>query len=275
MDEFAKVALEAVGAAGRRLRAAWHEKKVVEYKGAVDLVTATDRELEALIGDRLRAAFPEHLIIGEEAWTETVERPDEQRLVWYLDPLDGTTNFAHSYPQFAVSLALARGTELLLGIVHDPLRGETFMAQHGRGATLNGSKICVSAASDLERALLGTGFPYDRRENADFYLGFLKDFMVRAQGVRRVGSAALDLCAVACGRLDGFWEWKLKPWDTAAGVLIVREAGGTATSFSGGPFDLYGEQTLASNGHLHAAMVQVLVERLRQSSAEPGGLRTE
>ncbi len=274
MDEFAKVALEAVGAAGRRLRAAWRERKTVEYKGPVDLVTATDRELETLIGDRLRAAFPEHQIIGEEAWTGTVERPEEHRLVWYLDPLDGTTNFAHSYPQFAVSLALARGTELLLGIVHDPLRGETFVARQGHGATLNGAKIHVSTAPDLEHALLGTGFPYDRRENADFYLGFLKDFMVRAQGVRRAGSAALDLCAVACGRLDGFWEWKLKPWDTAAGVLMVREAGGTVTNFAGDPFELYGEQTLASNGHIHESMVRVLVERLR-SSAEQRGLRTE
>jgi len=191
-----------------------------------------------------------------------LQRPPHEPYVWYLDPLDGTTNFAHGFPHFAVSLALERGGKLLLGIVHDPLRNETFCARRGGGASLNGRPIHVSAVTDLEQALLGTGFPYDRREHLDFYLGFLADFMVRAQGVRRVGSAALDLCYVACGRLDGFWEWKLKPWDTAAGALIVAEAGGVVTDFRGAAFDAFGEQTLASNGSLHATMTRILSARL-------------
>jgi myo-inositol-1(or 4)-monophosphatase len=265
MDDFESAARSAVKEAGNHLRAAWRSSKTVHYKGPIDLVTETDREVEVLVADRLRRAFPDHLIIGEEASAGVMTHaPDAQQYVWYLDPLDGTTNFAHSYPHFAVSLALARGDELLLGIVHDPIRGETFAARRGGGATLNDEKIQVSSLDRLNHALLGTGFAYDRRERADFYLGFFKDFMTRVQGVRRNGSAALDLCYVACGRFDGFWEWKLQPWDIAAGVLIVREAGGRVTDFSGGPFDLHGQQTLASNGRIHGEMIYVLQDRLGQ-----------
>ncbi len=263
MDEIIAVARAAVEEAGRRLRAAWGEAKTIEYKGAIDLVTATDRELEALIVGRLRAAFPDHQIVAEEASAGSgPARPVGDGYVWYLDPLDGTTNFAHSYPQFSVSLALARAGELQLGLVCDPTRDELFVARRGAGATLNGRPIRVSDTPGLDAALLGTGFPYDRRTHADFYLGFVKDFMLRSHGIRRLGSAALDLCAVACGRLDGFWEWKLQPWDTAAGALIVREAGGVVTDFAAAPFDLYGQQTLATNGRIHAAMVEVLRARL-------------
>lgn len=258
-----RVAVAAVYAAGQRIRAAWQGEKRIEHKGATDIVTETDREVEALVIGQLRAAFPEHHIVAEEASAGTLPAaPANDRYVWYLDPLDGTTNFAHAYPQFAVSLALARGVEPLFGIVHDPIRSETFVARAGHGATLNGIPIHVSPTADLGQALLATGFPYDRREHADFYLGFLRAFMVRAQDVRRAGSAALDLCYVACGRFDGFWEWKLKPWDTAAGVLMVREAGGTTSDFAGEQFDLYGAQTLASNGRLHAALLQVLYPQL-------------
>lgn len=263
MDDIERVARVAVDEAGDRLRAAWRGTKTIEFKGALDLVTETDREVEALVVARLRRAFPDHRIVAEEASAKAViGRPQPAEHVWYLDPLDGTTNFAHAYPHFAVSLAFARGADLMLGIVHDPVRRETFVARHGHGATLNGEPIAVSAVGDLDRALLGTGFPYDRREHLEFYLGFLADFMRRAQGVRRSGAASLDLCYVACGRLDGFWEWKLSPWDTAAGVLIVREAGGVVTDFQGGPFDLFGQQTQASNGRLHESMTRVLVERL-------------
>jgi myo-inositol-1(or 4)-monophosphatase len=193
--------------------------------------------------------------------------------VWYVDPLDGTTNFAHAHPHFSLSLALARGREVLLGVVHDPVRRETFWARRGGGATLNDKPIHVSAVDDVEHALVGTGFPYDRREHLDFYLGFLADMMRHTQGVRCVGSAALDLCYVACGRLDGFWEWKLKPWDTAAGGLIVAEAGGTLSDFGGGPSTPLGTQTLASNGRLHAALVRILSERLasRPAPETPAG----
>jgi myo-inositol-1(or 4)-monophosphatase len=266
METFEFVTRAAVSAASERIRATWRSRKNIHYKGTVDLVTDTDREVEALIVGRLRHAFPDHVIIAEEASAGTTLRaPQGPGYVWYLDPLDGTTNFAHGFPQFAVSLALARGGELQLAIVCDPVRDETFVAHHGGGATLNGEPIHVSDANDLERALLATGFPYDRQVRGDFYLGFVADFMRQAQDVRRVGSAALDLCYVACGRFDGFWEFKLHPWDTAAGTLIVREAGGMVSDFRGAPFDLHSEQILASNGRLHAAMVRVLAERLDRS----------
>jgi len=263
MDVFEQVCREVVAAAGARLTVAWGKHQVVEHKGAVDIVTETDREIEALVTDALRTAFPNHLIVAEEASAGSVLRhPAGDRYVWYVDPLDGTTNFTHTHPHFSLSLALARGREVLLGVVHDPVRCETFWARRGGGATLNDKPIRVSAVDDVGQALVGTGFPYDRREHLDFYLGFLADMMRYAQGVRCVGSAALDLCYVACGRLDGFWEWKLQPWDTAAGALIVAEAGGTLSDFRGGPFTLFGTQTLASNGRLHAALVRTLTERL-------------
>jgi myo-inositol-1(or 4)-monophosphatase len=267
MDAFESVARALVANAGERLHAAWGETKVIEHKGVIDIVTETDREIEALVTAELHRAFPDHLVIAEEASVGSEpQRPLDEGYVWYLDPLDGTTNFAHGYPQFAVSLALARGRELLLGIVHDPVRNETFVGRCGGGATLNDRPIRVSTISDLEQALLGTGFPYDRREHVGFYLGFLADLMVRAQGVRRSGSAALDLSYVACGRLDAFWEWKLKPWDTAAGALILKEAGGAISDFRGERFDLHGQQTLASNGRLHPAMIEVLTARLGKPS---------
>ncbi len=270
MDAFERVARELAVAAGQHIRRAWGHTQIVEHKGAIDIVTETDREVEALITQRLHAAFPDHLIVAEEASAGQHLRPaPADHYLWYVDPLDGTTNFAHGYPHFSVSLALARDRELLLGIVHDPMRDETFVACRGRGATLNGQPIHVSAIDTLEQALLGTGFPYDRREHLEFYLGFLADCMRRAQGIRRGGSAALDLCYVACGRFDAFWEWKLKPWDTAAGALIVEEAGGVISDFRGGPFDLYGQQTLASNGRLHAAMIEVLSARLDRDSRVP------
>lgn len=264
MEVFENVARAAVAEAGERLRGVWRGRKRVEYKGPVDLVTETDREIEALIVKRIRDVFPDHLIVAEEASAGTSpQRPAAERYAWYLDPLDGTVNFAHGHPHFCVALALARGSQLQLGIVHDPVRDETWFAERGRGATLNGAPIAVSAVRDLGEALIGTGFPYDRRARAGFYLGFVADFMQRARDVRRAGSAALDLCYVACGRFDGFWEWHLKPWDTAAASLIVQEAGGTVSDFHGGAFDLYGEQTLASNGGLHAAMVEVIETRLQ------------
>lgn len=267
MDECEAVARAAVAEVSPRLRAAWRAPKRIEHKGAIDLVTETDREVEAIITARLRRAFPDHLIVAEEASAAGgAARPPADRYAWYLDPIDGTTNFAHGYPHFAVSLGFARGADLLFGLVHDPVRDETFAARRSAGATLNGAPLRVSAVADLEQALLGTGFPYDARTYIDEYLQLVGDFVRSAQGVRRVGSAALDLVHVACGRFDGFWEWKLRPWDTAAGVLIVREAGGTVTDFRGGPFDLYGTQTLATNGSIHAAMLAVLGKRLDASA---------
>jgi myo-inositol-1(or 4)-monophosphatase len=252
--------------AGEIMLDAWGETKNIEYKGTLDLVTDTDRKVEAFVVERLRRAFPDHLFVAEEASAGTVpQRPPADTYAWYLDPVDGTTNFAHSYPQFALSLALARGADMQLGFVYEPTRRELFAARRGRGATLNGKPIHVSTTDDIGRALLGTGFPYDRREHVEFYLGFVADFMCRAQGIRRAGAASLDLCYIACGRLDGFWEWKLSPWDTAAGCLIVREAGGSVTDFHGGPFDPFGQQTLASNGRIHQSMVDLLRARLERA----------
>lgn len=267
MEVFERVARAAVSEAGAMLLATWREAKTIRHKGAVDLVTETDHAIESAVVARLRDAFPDHHVIAEEASsTDGMGSPSGDRYVWYLDPLDGTTNFAHAYPHFAVSLALAFGPALELAIVHDPLRAETFVAKRDQGATLNDAPIAVSAIAKLDDALLATGFPYDRRQHLDRYLGFFADMVRRGQGVRRNGSAALDLCYVACGRLDGFWEWKLQPWDTAAGTLIVREAGGSVSDFRGATFDLFGEQTLATNGRLHDAMVEVLSARLNEGS---------
>lgn len=267
MEVFERVARAAITEAGAMLLPTWRAAKTIHHKGAVDLVTETDRAIERMIQARLADAFPDHLVIAEEsAPSESLVRPARDRYVWYLDPLDGTTNFAHAYPHFAVSLALALGPDLIFGIVHDPVRDETFVAERGHGATLNGDPITVSSIRQLDDALLATGFPYDRREHLEFYLGFLADLIRQAQGVRRNGSAALDLCYVACGRLDAFWEWKLRPWDTAAGALIVQESRGVITDFHGERFDPFGRQTLASNGHLHATMVRTLTARLEMST---------
>ncbi len=266
MLAFERVAHDAAARAGRLLRARYGERQEVSFKSEVDLVTAADRDAEQLIVDAISAAFPDHGIVAEES----AARPGRDGHRWYIDPLDGTTNFAHAYPHFAVSIALADGEDLLLGLVHDPMRGETFAAVRGGGARLNGVPIGVSDTGRLEHALLGTGFPYDRRQRTAFYLAFLAEGMRRAQGVRRSGSAALDLCYIASGRLDAFWEWKLRPWDTAAGRLIVEEAGGRVTDFSGAPHRLTGDETAASNGRLHGELVEMLGHVRRDLDATPG-----
>ncbi len=227
MLPFERVAHAAAARAGALLRARCREPQEVSFKGDIDLVTATDREAERLIVEAITEAFPEHGIIAEES-------------------------------HFCVSIALARDDDLLLGLVYDPMREETFSALRAGGARLNGSPIGVSDTRAFGRALLGTGFPYDRRQHTDFYLAYLAEAMRRTQGVRRGGSAALDLCYVACGRLDAFWEWKLHPWDTAAGRLIVEEAGGRVTDFAGLPHRLTGEETAASNTHLHGPLLDML-----------------
>jgi myo-inositol-1(or 4)-monophosphatase len=258
LDRFAAVARDVIDAAGRELREAIGAQKRIAYKSAIDLVTDTDHAVEALIVERLGRAFPDHVIVGEEGSAGGRPlRPAADQYAWYVDPLDGTTNFAHCHPQFSVSIGLARGAELLLGMVLDPLRRELFAALRGRGATLNGEPIHVSAVQELGQALLATGLPYDRRQQIDFYFAFIKEAVLAAQGIRRAGSAALDLCYLACGRFDAYWEWKLGPWDCAAGVLIVREAGGRVSDLAGAPFDLYGDQILASNGLLHAPMIDL------------------
>lgn len=236
----------------------------IEYKGDVDLVTEADRQSERLIVERIRGRWPDHDILGEEG-TRTATGSDFQ---WYVDPLDGTTNFAHGYPVFAVSLGLARKGELIAGAVYDPTRDEMFVAEKGSGAWLNQRRISVSAVKDLAESLLATGFPsHKRHKNPNIH--FYQRLTLRSHGVRRAGSAALDLANVACGRYDGFWEFNLNPWDTAAGVVLVREAGGVVTDFHGGSFDLASREVLGSNQHIHAALMHEFGEIFAGRDLEP------
>ncbi len=223
-----------------------------EYKGEVDLVTEADRASEKLIVERLRARWPEHGIVGEEG----ARSHPEAEYRWYIDPLDGTTNFAHGYPVFCVSIALVyNDEELVAGVLYDPTRDEMFSAERGQGATLNGKPIHVSKTTRLAESLLGTGFPsHKRHQNPNIY--FYHQITLRSHGVRRAGSAALDLANVACGRYDGFWEFNLNPWDTAAGTLLVREAGGLVTRFDGSPYRLDSREVLASNGLIHDKLMK-------------------
>jgi myo-inositol-1(or 4)-monophosphatase len=227
----------------------------IEYKGDVDLVTVADRESEALILERIRAQFPTHDVIGEEG--TRIETGSEYK--WYVDPLDGTTNFAHGYPVFCISLAVEYRGRRVAGVIYDPTRDEMFVADLGSGARLNGKAIHVSATSNLGECLIGTGFPSQKRhKNPNIY--FYHQLTLRTHGVRRAGSAALDLCNVASGRYDGFWEFNLNPWDTAAGVLIVEEAGGKVTDFSGGEFQIASRETVATNGLVHEALLGEFAE---------------
>ena len=263
LEQFAHVARAAVDDASQRLREAFGAPTPIEYKGAVDLVTAVDREVETLVAGALHAAFPDHLVVGEEASSgRPPARPRAGQYAWYLDPLDGTTNFAHRHPHFAVSLGLALDGALLLGLVADPLRGELFAAVHGQGATLNGEPIRVSHTAELDHALLATGLPYDRREHPDRYLGVIRAFVLSAQGIRRAGSAALDLCYLACGRFDGYWEWGLSAWDIAAGMLIVREAGGYITDLAVGDGLMASGNILAGNPYIHPLLGALVKEAL-------------
>jgi len=224
-----------------------------EYKGAgtVDIVTDADRASEKLIIESLRAAFPDHGIIGEEGSRSQIAGD----YIWYVDPLDGTTNFAHGFPIFCVSIGLARNNEVVAGVVYDPSRNELFAAQRGRGATLNGERIHVSKISKLGESLLGTGFPSKKRHlNPNIY--FYHQLTMKSHGIRRAGSAALDLACVASGRYEGFWEFNLNAWDTAAGALLVEEAGGTLTYIDGSKFDVAeSREVLATNGIIHRELM--------------------
>jgi myo-inositol-1(or 4)-monophosphatase len=254
--------------AGALLLHYFHQKLKIEYKGEADLVTAADRASEALIRERIRAQFSGHDVLGEEQGL--TDSGSEYR--WYVDPLDGTTNFAHRYPVFCVSLALERrsadSARRIAAVIYDPARDELFSAEQGRGARLNGEPIHVSKISHLKECLVATGFPsHKRHQNPNIY--FYHQITLRTHGVRRAGSAALDLCSVACGRFDGFWEFNLNPWDTAAGVLIIQEAGGKVTRFDGSPFQIDSRETLASNGLLHEALLQEFQDIFNGRGLEP------
>jgi myo-inositol-1(or 4)-monophosphatase len=234
-------------------------RALVSYKGDIDLVTEADVAAEKLIIERIRSYYPRHTILAEESGATAAVSPvsGDPEWRWIIDPLDGTTNYAHGYPFFAVSIALERAHRLELGVIYDPSRDEMFAAERGQGATLNDRQIRVSAVDNLNNAMLCTGFPYDVRTRPDFARDFA-NFTMRAQAVRRDGSAALDLAYVACGRFDGFWEDGLNPWDVAAGVLLIEEAGGLVTDFAGGRLDIYTPKVIASNGVIHDDMRAIL-----------------
>jgi myo-inositol-1(or 4)-monophosphatase len=248
--EFVPAMAEIAREAGALLMEYFHQHVKIEYKGDVDLVTIADRKSEALILERIRGRWPSHDVIGEEG--SRIETGSDYR--WYVDPLDGTTNFAHGFPVFCVSLALEYRGKRVAGIVYDPTRPELFAAEQGSGAYLNGERIQVSKTANLAECLLATGFPsHKRHKNPNIF--FYHQITLRTHGVRRAGSAALDLASVAAGRFDGFWEFNLNPWDTAAGVLLVEEAGGRVSDFRGGDFKIDSRETLASNGIVHQALL--------------------
>ena len=230
-------------------------KVAIEYKGEVDLVTQADRSSEQLIVGRIRRQWPDHDLIGEEG----SRRETGSEFRWYVDPLDGTTNFAHGFPVFCVSLALERRGERIAAVVYDPCRDEMFAAEKGGGARLNGRPMRVSRIAGLAESLVGTGFPSHKRHKNPNIL-FYHQITLRSHGVRRAGSAALDLCSVAAGRYDAFWEFNLNSWDTAAGVLLVEEAGGRVSNFSGGPFNIDSREVLASNSLVHEELIREFAE---------------
>lgn len=254
MEDFLSKAREAALKAGAVLRDNIHGAREISYKGEINLVTEMDRRSERTVVAVLQAAFPDHGILAEEG--TVIENSSGFR--WIIDPLDGTTNYAHGYPNFAVSIGLERAGEVILGVVYDPMRDELFAAEKGRGASLNGRTIRVSKADALIRSLLATGFPYDRATSEKNNLNYFRALLMASQEVRRSGSAALDLCSVAAGRLDGYWELKLHPWDVAAGSLIVREAGGLVSDFSGTRFSIHDKEILASNGIIHEQMIEII-----------------
>ncbi|HEY6488505.1 MAG: inositol monophosphatase family protein [Terracidiphilus sp.] len=266
-------ATEIAREAGDRLREFFARGVETEYKGDVDLVTVADRAVEKLIRARLAEIFPDHGVFGEEGTREGLDRAYR----WYVDPLDGTTNFAHGFPQFCVSMGLEHrptglgpdedGT-LVAGVIYDPLRDELFTAEKGAGATLNGKPMHASTNARLAESLLATGFP-SRKRHSSPNIHFYQEFTLRSHGVRRAGSAALDLAYVAAGRLEAFWEFNLNPWDTAAGILLVEEAGGSVTDFSGGHYRIDSREILASNGLIDGELLALFRDMLAGRDLAP------
>jgi myo-inositol-1(or 4)-monophosphatase len=287
MTAFLPTAESIAREAGALLRDFYHRGVRTEYKGDVDLVTEADRASEALIVARLREAFPTHGIYGEEGTRQGLDA----EFRWYVDPLDGTTNFAHGFPVFCVVLGCERRSSdaarrssdaarrapglaseedgtMVAGVIYDPLRDEMFSAALGSGATLNGEPIHVSNTRSLDESLIATGFPSKKRHHSP-NVHFYQEFTLRSHGVRRAGSAAIDLAYVACGRLEAFWEFQLNPWDTSAGYLLIEEAGGRITHFDGSKFTLDSREVLASNGHIHPAMEHLFADMFAGRNLDP------
>ena len=268
LKNFLKIAIEAAKEAGRIQRERFGENFKIEHKGEINLVTEVDYQCEKAIIDIIKRDYPEHEILTEEAGSVKGLPPSHSPLTkggqmegkykWIIDPLDGTTNYAHSYPCFCASVGLEIDGEIVAGAVYNPMIDELFTSIKGEGAYLNGNRIRVSKIGDINKSLLATGFPYDIRESKENNLNHFCNFAVRAQAIRRPGSAVLDLCYLAAGRFDGFWELKLYPWDMAASSLIVKESGGMITDFKGSEFSIYKGEMLASNGLIHKEMINIL-----------------
>ncbi len=255
MESYLNTAIDIAREAGALLAQLFKRPKEISYKRPSDIVTDADRRSEALIIERLRSHFPKHAVVAEEGGGEK----KDSDYCWYVDPLDGTTNFAHGFPVFSVTLGLAYRGETVTGVVYDPIRDELFAAETGSGAYLNNKRIRVSETEKLAESLLATGFP-PFADNHDLNIRFYYRFTQLSHGIRRAGSAALDLCSVAAGRFEGFWELKLNPWDKAAGTLMVTEAGGRVSDLAGKPFELLADEVVASNGRIHDPMCKVFLE---------------
>ncbi len=245
--------LTAIDKSGRLLKASINRRGKIEKKTELSIVTETDKKAEQIIIRTIQGAFPNHAILTEES-----PPMGKSSSRWIIDPLDGTTNFAHTYPVACVSIAYEESGEIIMGGVFDPYRNELFFAERGKGAFCNRKKIHVSRTPWLSDCLLATGFPYDRRERMNEYITMFRSFLMKVQDLRRAGAAAIDLCYVACGRFDGYWECNLQPWDKAAAMLIVQEAGGRVTNFKGKPLTVTDYQNVASNGFIHKEMLEVL-----------------
>jgi myo-inositol-1(or 4)-monophosphatase len=254
MMNFTEIAIEAAGKAGEVLRENQNNRMEVVFKGEIDIVTPMDRKSEEIITEHLTGHFPNHSIIAEEG----TEDERSNKYIWYIDPLDGTVNYAHHIPWYAISIALFVDDEPLVGVVHNPANGDMFYAEKGNGAYFNGERMKVTDRSEMIETLLCTGFPYYVSSAVDRITTNLKNFLVKTQGVRRYGAAALDLAYVAAGKYDGYWEEGLKPWDTAAGILLITEAGGRVTDYWNKKFNIFGKTIVASNGLIHDEMIETL-----------------
>lgn len=260
---YKKVAIDAALKSGHFIKNSLGKIKKISYKGRINIVTDIDKKAEEIIINKILSVFPNHSILSEEMGTvlkpklETSQRTVPSGFKWLIDPLDGTTNFVHSFPFFCVSIALEENGKLILGVVYDPMREELFFGEDKKGAYINKKKINVSKTSKLSEGFLATGFAYNIRETRD-NVKYFKNFLERSLAIRRAGSAALDLCYIACGRFDGYWELALNPWDCAAGALIVHEAKGKITKFDGSKWTPYHKEVLASNGLIHKEMIKVL-----------------
>jgi myo-inositol-1(or 4)-monophosphatase len=255
-NPYLPAAIAAAKEAGRIQMEHFGHSHSIEYKGKFNPVTMVDKLCEQAIVQKILDAFPDHDFLTEESLFEMKGSPWK----WIVDPLDGTTNYFHGYPCFCVSIGLEEEGEVRLGVVYNPILDELFHAEKGEGAYLNGNRISVSHEDRLDRSFFCTGFPYDVRERTDYYLRYFREFIIKSFALRRPGSAAIDLCYLAAGRFDGFWEFKLHAWDVAAGSLMITESGGKVTDFKGQPFSIYSGEILASNGLIHKEMLQTIRE---------------